>query len=127
MRQRRRWSRPDPTCLEAEHVRGYAHGMLTLHHRVRRDERPWSTIPSIVAADVSGLARSAPESGGPGSRDRGVAMAEWKACWGAVYGGPARLVAFEGAEFARIGFQPLEAVFGAVGLAVVAIARTLSA
>jgi hypothetical protein len=35
------------------------------------------------------------------------------------------LVAFEGAELAWIGFQPLEAVFGAVGLAVMGLAWRL--
>ena len=37
------------------------------------------------------------------------------------------LIAFEGAELAWIGFQPLEAVFGGVGLIVVAVAWTLPA
>jgi hypothetical protein len=35
------------------------------------------------------------------------------------------IIAFEGAELAWIGFQPLEAVFGVMGLVVVALARRL--
>jgi hypothetical protein len=62
----------------------------------------------------------------PGRRwlgHRPVAVTGRVACQRAVSAGGVGIIAFEGAELAWIGFQPLEAVFGVVRLIVVVLAR----
>ena len=54
-----------------------------------------------------------------------TAFAEWRAmpsAWVASLGAGVGLVCFEGVEFGWLGFQPLEAVFAVVGLAVASLA-----